>query len=196
LFDKKIDLTKEITIEDKDIKQGSGIIKDEIVPKTYSLKKLMELTITESDNTAYLKLVAFIGPEKLQQYGKSLNALHPLEGKDLFGITSCQDMVFYFQKFLELLKSHPELELWTKNPSYHIIDSKSLHHVPFLKKYGYFNIAYHECGIVLDENPFYLMILTQKGQDKNAKKFINQAAKEIFQIHQRLKKEELKKCQK
>lgn len=57
-------------------------------------------------------------------------------------------------------------------------------------------ILYHEGGIVYDKNPYFLIILTQKGKNKKSTKFMNQAAKKINKIHQQLELKEVEKCQK
>lgn len=184
LLDNNCDLEKEITIQKTDIKQGSGVIKNDNLPQKYTIKKLMELTLNKSDNTAYLKLIEFVGSEKLKNYGKSLNATHTLEGKDNYGLITCKDLSYYWHCFWILQKEYPDLVAWTKNPNYHIIKAKSLKNKIYLRKYGSHEIAYHESGVVLDKEPYLLIILTQKGQNKKADKFINNAAKKINEIHQ------------
>jgi glycosyltransferase involved in cell wall biosynthesis len=67
-----------------------------------------------------------------------------------------------------------------------LIDDKNINNSQFLRKYGAFEIAYHEVGIVNDCNPFYLIILTQKYPVKDKDKFINKTAKKIYKIHQKI----------
>lgn len=187
LFEKKINLEQELEITKEDIKQGSGILKEEkILPKKYTILKLMKYSIQNSDNTAYIKLVNWIGKENLIQYGKNLGATHSLEGKDLFGITSCNDLICYWKSFFKIQQEHPEIKEWFLNPTYQIIQQKSIDHNEFLRKYGSFDIAYHECGIVFNKNPYFLIILTQKGESKKSKKFVNYTAKNISKIHKKL----------
>lgn len=183
IYDTKKDIETKLLVQEKEKKQGSGILKNESLPKEYSVKELMEYSLVYSDNTAYLKLVEWIGKENLIQYGKSLGAQHSLEGKDSFGIINCSDLAIYFKKIHEIIIQHQELIAWLKNPVYQIIQDKSLYYASFLRKYGAFDVAYHECGIVEDENPYYLFILTQKGENKKAKRFINKTARQIAKIH-------------
>ena len=196
LLDHNFDLEKEITILEPDKKQGSGIIKNDNLPKKYTIKKLMELTLKESDNTAYLKLVELVDREKLKEYGKSLKAIHTLEGKDNYGLITCQDFVHYWRRFWTLQKEYPYLLKWTKDPHYHIVKAKSLQNKVYVRKYGSYDIANHEGGIVYDKNPYFIIILTQKGKNKKSTKFMNQAAKKINKIHQQLELKEVEKCQK
>lgn len=189
IYEKKIDLNQSILITADDIKQGSGILKNENnFPQNYSLQKLLKYTIKYSDNTAYLKLVNWIGKENLIKFGKSLGAKHTLEGKDSFGITTCNDLACYWKAIWPIQKEHEELREWLQNPTYQMIQEKNLRNKTFLRKYGLFDIACHEAGIVLDENPYYLFILTQKGQTKSKMKFLNKTAKKISKIHMDLRK--------
>ena len=199
LYDNKINLKKEITLKSENIKQGSGVLKEENnFPKKYTLKDLLMYSIKYSDNTAYLKLVDYIGKEKLISYGASLGAKYTFVGKDNFGIINCADLLKYWKKIWEIKDNHPELQEWLENPEYRIIKEKSIKNQSFLRKYGAFDITFHECGIVNCSDPYFLFILTQKGENKKAKKFINKTAKKIGKIHKQVKKLDKKEeeCQK
>lgn len=178
-----IDLDGKIWISKEDLRPGTGIIKNQKEDTEYTIRDLIKYTLTESDNTSYIKLVNYVTKEKLMEFGESLGALHTLEGKDLFGITNCYDMDKYWKEVYRFIKEDSlgeEFKSYLENPSFQIIDLDK----PFYRKYGSFGIAYHECGFVEDENPFLLFILTQKNELKNKKKFVNKAAKKIYQIHQ------------
>ena len=196
LYETHQDLDKTIKIQTEDKKQGSGIIKNEVLPKTYSLKQLAMTAIKYSDNTAYIKLVNWIGFEQLKEFSKKIGMQHGLEGKDSFGITSCRDLKIVISKIYEYSKKDKELKDALENPSYFIIKEKNLNNKKFLRKYGSFDIAYHECGIVEDNHPFYLILLTQKGKNKKSSQFINKAAKNITKIHHKIQREKGIQCQK
>lgn len=174
-----------LNITEEDKKQGSGVIKDMELPKEFSIKELIKYSLQNSDNTAYLKLVSFIGKEKLIQYGKSLGAQHTLEGKDNFGLINCTDLAIYWKKMDELLKKAEEIKEWLLYPTIQIIKEKSLYKIPFFRKYGAYGISFHEGGIVRDTKPYLLIVLTQMGNNKKSKKFINKAAKKMAKIHKK-----------
>ncbi len=46
-----------------------------------------------------IKILSFVGSEKLKNYGKSLNATHTLEGKDNYGLITCKDLSYYWHRF-------------------------------------------------------------------------------------------------
>ena len=181
-----IDLNKKILIAMKDLKQGSGIIKNQKKDTYYTILELIKLAISESDNTAYIKLVNYVGKDTLEKYGKSLGAKHTLEGKDLFGLINCDDMIIYWKKIYNFINTSKYGKLFHKylsNPSFNIIKKKYIGNNNFVKKYGCYEIAYHETGYVEDSNPFYLIILTQKFKTFDKEKFLNKTAQIIYDIH-------------
>ena len=58
----------------------------------------------------------------------------------------------------------------------------------FVKKYGSWDIAYHEAGYVCDENPFYLIVLTQKFKCDDKENFVNDTASRVYKIHKLIHK--------
>lgn len=182
-----INIDEQILITMNDLKQDTGIIKFQKEDTYYSIKELIRLTIIESDNTAYIKLVNYVGKENLEKYGKNLGAKHTMEGKDLFGLINCDDMILYWEKVRKYIISNNKYSLdfynWLSNPSFSIIEKNSLNNNNFVKKYGSWDIAYHETGYVEDKNPFYLIILTQKFKTDDKEIFVNETAKRLYTIH-------------
>lgn len=191
-LNKEIDLNKKILITKKDLKQGTGIIKFQNQDKKYSILKLIKLCIVESDNTAYLKLINLIGKENLAEYGHSLGAKHTMKGKetDSFGIINCEDMIIYWKKIIEFINDNNEysyiLEEFLTSTTTKLINEKIFEPNKFLRKYGSWDIAYHEAGYIKDDNPYYLIILTQLNKEKYKENFINYTAKKIKEIHKHI----------
>jgi len=180
-------LNKKLKLKNEDFKQGTGVLKNNKNKKEYNIKDLIYYTLKESDNTAYSKLVNFVTVEKLKQYGANLGAKHTLEGKDLFGITNCYDMIIYLTELYNYLNKNTylgkELKKIMANPSYQIIKIKNINKNLFIRKYGSFGVAFHEVGIVYDKKPYILVILTQKNNLKLKINYVNKVAKKINQIN-------------
>lgn len=189
---KKVDLNNKIVITMKDLKQGTGIIKFQQHDLEYSIMDLIKLTIVESDNTAYSKLIKIVGKENIAQYGKKLGATHTMEGKDYFGIINCEDMVIYWKKIKEFIDTNQEygsiFKEFLKNPTVKLINNNNINKKSFIRKYGSYDIAYHEAGYVEDKNPYYMIILTQLNKYSYKENFINDTAKKILTIHNELNK--------
>lgn len=193
-LDNKIDLNKKILVKMEDLKQDTGVIKYQKKDTYYTLKELLRLTIVESDNTAYLKLVDILGKEKIKKYGNSLGAKNTMVGResDSFGLINCEDMAIYFKeikKFIDEKNKYSDLFLeYLLNPSVKLIKDQSLNN-KYVRKYGSYDLAYHECGYVLDDKPYYLFVLTQLNKKDSKEEFINEVAKQISDIHELIKEE-------
>ena len=177
----KIDLNKDILVTMADLKQDTGVIKYQKEDTYYSIKKLIELCILESDNTAYLKLVDLVGRDSLEEYGKSLGALHTMEGKDNFGLINCSDMIIYWKDVMDYLKNGKyanDYKHYLLYPSVKFINRDN-----FIKKYGSWDIAYHEAGYMDVENPYYLIVLTQLNKMDYKEEFINKVANILDEIN-------------
>ena len=189
----------EFNIDDKilvtmdDLKPDSGIIKFQKEDTYYTLKELLRLTIVESDNTAYLKLVSLVGGKAvLKEYGNSLGAVHTMEGKetDSFGITNCTDMYIYMSSVIDYINKDNEyskmLREWMLNTTTKKVISENVNG-PMLRKGGEFGVAYHEVGYVESDKPYYMIILTQLMEKDYKNKFINDAALKIKDINEYLR---------
>lgn len=186
-----IDIEEKLLVSMEDLKQDTGIIKYQKEDTYYSIKDLIRLTITESDNTAYIKLVNYIGKDSLAEYGKSLGAKHTMEGKDLFGLINCDDMLCYWNRVRKYINDNNKYSIdfynWLSNPTFSIIEKKSINNNNFVKKYGSWDVAYHEAGYVEDIDPFYLIVLTQKFKCQDKEDFVNETASRIYKIHRQIK---------
>ncbi len=183
---KEIDLNEKILVTMEDLKQDTGIIKFQKEDTEYTILELIRLSIVESDNTAYIKLVEMVSKEKLMLFGKSLGAEHTMEGRDLFGLVNSKDMAIYWRHIYSFIKENEYGEMFRDylvHPSFKIIDDDSLCGDIFVRKYGSWDIAYHEAGIVETDNPFILVILTQKNKCNDKEEFVNDTAKRLYRIN-------------
>ena len=189
---KKIDLEQKVLVTMKDIKQGTGIIKLQDKDTEYSILELIKLCLIESDNTAYLKLIDIVGKKNIIKYGKNIGAKYTMIGKenDNFGIVNCEDMILYWKKIKQFIDNSSQygnvFKKFLLSPTTKLINEKLIDDKKFLRKYGSFDIAYHEAGYVLDDNPYYIIILTQLNKKENKDIFINETAKMLAEIHKKI----------
>ena len=177
----KINLNDKLLVTQEELFEGSGVIKNQKENTEYSIEKLIELCLVESDNTAYIKLVKYVGKENIINFGKKLGALHTLEGKDSYGIVNCLDMIIYWK---ELKKYIENSENGTKIKKYLLNSSvKYIKNDKYVRKYGEFDIAYHEAGYVDSNKPYYMIVLTQLNKFDYKEEYINKIAKLIEEIN-------------
>lgn len=189
----EIDLNKKILVTMNDLKQDTGIIKYQKEDTEYSILELIKLTIIESDNTAYLKLVDIVGKEKIREFGLHLGATHTMESKptDSFGIINCTDMIIYWEAVKEFIDNNKKygqiFKDYLLNPSFKIIEDTTLENHSYVRKYGSWDIAYHEAGYIDDE--YYLIILTQLNRMDYKEEFANNTVKKLIKINEFLEKD-------
>lgn len=152
-----------------------GLINDEL--DTYVKK-----AITISDNPSHHYLVNYIGKNNLKQYGISIGAKNTLVGEDNFGSTSVNDQIAYMKKLYDITKNNQnsklkEYFLNTRKNYLLFEDSPQIMH-----KYGHWTYVYHNSGIVLDNNPYIVTILTNEGYD-DYKTIIKTLSKLIYEYH-------------
>lgn len=183
------DLDTVLLVSEDDKKQGSGILKDVSGDQEYTLLELIKPCIIYSDNTAYIKLMDYVGKDIIKSYGEELGCRHIMEGKeaDMFGITNCVDLSIIWKRVKDYIDRDTLysdlLRDLTRSTYTKLISDDSIGRGIYLRKYGSFGIAYHEAGIVINSEPYVLIVMTQLNEKDYKEEFINNAAKLISELH-------------
>ena len=131
-----------------------------------SVRDLVKYAITRSDNRAHQMLVDYIGFKNLKEYGMSLGATKTLAG-DIFGSINVDDAIIYWQEINKFINNNGELGEELK--SYFKEADQNYLSIPDEKvmaihKYGEYENYYHDIGIVYDESPYIIAILSSEGR--------------------------------
>lgn len=150
-----------------------------------SLRNLVKYAVTVSDNTAHQMLVAYIGRSNLKEFGKSLGAENTLVGSDNFGNISVTDAIIYMKAINEFINNNDELGAELK--SYFVqADQNGLKMddlgIEAAHKYGEYSYFYHDIGIVYDENPYVIAILTHEGND-DFLEIVKDINEHVYELH-------------
>jgi len=146
---------------------------------TDELKDYIKKAISKSDNDSHYYLINYIGKNNLKNYGIKLGAYNTLNGNDSYGNTTVKDQIVYLKKLYEICKSNEELKSYFINDYGNYLNYYNL---TVMHKYGYYGQYYHDVGIVLDEEPYIVVVLTNHGNG-NKKEVINNLSKVIFDYH-------------
>lgn len=146
-----------------------------------SISSYIEKAISVSDNASHSYLVNYIGKTNLKNYGIGLGAYNTLSGNDNYGNTTVKDQIVYLKKLYDISKKNDDLKSYFINDygNYLKIDNIDVMH-----KYGYYGKYYHDVGIVLDNEPYIVVILTNHGND-NKKEIINNLSNLIYKYHKK-----------
>ncbi len=126
------------------------------------IKLYLYNAIYKSSNEAHEHLVDYIGRDKLRSYGMLLGAQYTLSTRDDYGDTTVNDQMIYWKKLYELAKDNEELTSYFINNYGNFL---KINDIPVMHKYGYYGDYYHDAGIVLDDEPYIIIILTKHGND-------------------------------
>lgn len=147
-----------------------------------TLKEHIKKAISVSDNDSHHYLVNHIGFHNLKQYGISIGAKNTLIGGDNYGITTVNDQINVMKKLYEITKDNQNEELKS-----FFINSKQ-NYLRFngcptmMHKYGNWEQVYHDAGIVLDEEPYIVVILTSEGY-RNYPRIVSTLSQLIYEYH-------------
>lgn len=147
-----------------------------------NLEPYIDKSISVSDNDAYEYLVSYIGREKLKDYGFKLGACNTLTINGNYGNTTVVDQIIYLKKLYEISKNDRKLQSYFINGYGNYLNFDD---IGIMHKYGFYGLYYHDVGIVLDEQPYLVVILTEHGADNvdNRYEIINNISKLIFDYH-------------
>ena len=181
----EIDLDDTITYSSK-YKYGSskGMAKHRFGDKV-TLRELVYHSVSVSDNSAHQMLMDYIGFNKLKSFGKSLGATNTLVGGDNFGSISANDGVIYMKSLYDFLESSTlgsELKSYfvtAEQNGLSIVDENIL----AAHKYGEYDMDYHDIGIVYDEVPYAVAILTKEGYKSNFVGIVQDVNKKVYGLH-------------
>lgn len=185
LYDNNIDFNKTMTYQSKYIKGSSKGMATRKVGEEVSLLDLMNYSLSVSDNTAHVMLVDYIGYNNLRDYGKSLGAKNILTGVggEMYGNQSASDTNIYLKRAYKIMTENHNgnnlKDFMTNEYQNHLILDNQ---VKIAHKYGSYSNYFHNIGIVFDENPYTISILTLHGES-NYKEIINSIHKKINKIH-------------
>lgn len=159
------------------------------------IRDLLKYSISVSDNSAHFMLVDYIGFNTLKEYGNSIGNKNTLIGSDIYGNIDLNDASNYmFLLYDYLAKKELNIELIEPfNNDY--FNYLKIDNIEVFHKYGYHNIYFHDIGIVLDKNPYIIVVLTKYGSlDKES--IVKDISQKIREFHDFYKDKIEKTCNK
>lgn len=178
-----IDLNTTVKYTQKYLISDSDGVKTHKLNDDISLKDLVSYAILYSDNAAHAMLVDYIGFNNLKKYGNDLGAKYTLYGTDNFGSINISDASIYLKHLYEFLKIPDEYSTQLKN---YFVNSKhnnlSLKGIDAATKYGYYGAYFHNIGIVFDDSPYIVAILTTEAS-KNFDDKVKDINSKIYELH-------------
>ncbi len=181
------DVNRIFTYQEKNFREGSGVIQKSEYGTEYTYLDLLKLTVTKSDNIAFYELRKSYGTKGFFAFCESLGVKSPQ--RSLYNLSAAECAIFlketyeYFQsgsKYAGLLRE------WMQSTNHRIMLPHALKS-PVANKYGWDLGAYHDMGVVFHEHPYILVIMTElENGSAEDNKFIRSLAKRVEAVHEEI----------
>lgn len=180
----EVDPKKTLAYIEADFEGGTGILQTKkLKGKTFTIKYLLELSITYSDNIATNILLRYIGRKNLKSYMRSLGGTVVDDNKNV----SCpKDMAIYLKNIYEFCNTNGELG---KELKHNLCSTVYNDRLPKLlpkeievgHKVGDQIQAVHDVGIIYTDKPYILAVMS-KGviSDEEANNVISKVSKMVY----------------
>jgi len=195
---KKINLKDTLILKSAQKVSGSGILKEMPEGTSLTVEELVDLMITQSDNTACNILIDLLGFDYINNFFQSLGLKDTnlsrrmmefdVRKKGIENYTTAQDMAFcleiiYHNKFLSSKISRQSLSLLKKQEVNDRIPAKLPPSVVVAHKTGLERKICHDAGIMfMPQGDFLICVLTKNAKStKVAKRFIAQIALDVYE---------------
>ena len=200
VHDGKISLDQMVTMTSRDQVSGSGILKTMPLGSRYSVRKLMRLMITRSDNTAANMLISLVGRNYINSYFKRIGLKNTnlsrkmmdfsQRRKGVENYTTARDVSLLLEKmykgsFINAKVSRQCLALLKLQKVKDRIPRQLPKEVVVAHKTGLERSVCHDAGIVFTEKgDFLICILTKsKGAFRTSKEFIARIASYTYNTY-------------
>ena len=174
----KLSLDQKITVKKRDITGGSGIIKAMKVPVSFSLRELLRIMVSASDNTATNKVISLLGYDYLNEGFKQLGLQDTTLVRKMMDFsrrdqgvenyTSARDIAYLFEKMYrgELVDEESSFQMVEYFKKQKINDRLPRYlpdEVTVAHKTGLERGVVHDAGIVFSSKGDYIICVLTRG---------------------------------
>lgn len=182
----KIDLNQKLTYHKSQYYGGTGVIQYQKVGTKYTIRDLISKAMIHSDNIAFIMLKDKVGANHFISYMKSLGAQYTYPaGKN---VTSPHDLIIYageLYKFSQQSSLGKELVGYLKKTDFNTTIPRGIKQVQVAHKVGMIpeSLIYNDVGIIYDQTPFALAIMTSNLSNQKSQKVIADLAAIVYKYH-------------
>ena len=175
-------LDETIVYKKDDKRKGTGVIQFKEFGTEYSVKSLIYLSITESDNVAHKMLVDKFGRKEfnafLDELGIESMHLYSNGNTDYYNNLSARDLARILTKIYEKSTQNENykwyLDIMSKAKYNRFSDSTEY---PVAHKSGFMKGAFHDAGIVLAPEPYIVIVLTNGNAGETEENYLKELSK-------------------
>ena len=175
-------LDETLTYENDDKRKGTGTIQYKEIGSKFSIKSLIYLSITESDNIAHKMLVDRFGRREFNKFLDELEIesmhLYSNGNTDYYNNLSARDLARLFTKIYEK-SCEDEIYKWYLDimckAKYNRFSESTEY--PIAHKSGFMKGAFHDAAIVLAPEPYIIIVLTNGNIGETEENYIKDLSK-------------------
>lgn len=193
--DGEIDLEEVMTYTPNFYSGGTGVLKDTKPNTDYTIKKLTEYSIIHSDNIAHLMLNSRYKSSNIYSYWTELGTREIFKNNGPWGAISADDGTITMEELYKYYSGDNKydeelLSYFERSWKVISIPDKS---IKIASKSGWSENALHDMALILDENPYTLVILTNRGYTEY-QAFFNRVSTLIYNFHKAYWEEKINIC--
>ncbi|WP_026692816.1 serine hydrolase [Peribacillus kribbensis] len=182
----KINLSEKLTYQKRHYYGGSGVIQKAKVGTRYTIKDLLQKAMVHSDNIAFIMLREKVGKQNFIKYMKSIGGTNAYPNNQ--NLTSPDDLIIYTGRLYKLAETSSlaqQLVEWLKHTDYNTTIPKGIPGVQTAHKVGMIpdEKIYNDTGIVYQQMPYALSIMTRSFSYEKSQKVIADLAAIINKYH-------------
>jgi beta-lactamase class A len=191
LYQQSIDMSRLHTYTENFYRPGAGVIKRMSPGSVFTGAELLEYSVVRSDNIAFRMLLSAYGTEGFTQWvadlGGETQRLRNLTGADM----TVMDAAFFMRQIYDYIEAPGENNAKLKkdmlNATFPYIQTQ----YPFAHKYGLWDEAHHDMGIVYAQSPYILIIMTNKGSSEpplnpNNRVIFREISEKMYEINNQI----------
>lgn len=190
-----INLDDTITYTSNYYSEGTGILKNTKFNIDYSIRDLVSFSIIHSDNAAHNMLNNKYKSQNMYEYWKELGTTTIFKENSNWGAMNANDGVIFMEElynyYINQNKYSEELLEYFKS-SWKII-TVPYNNITIANKTGWSGYSLHDTALILDENPYILVILTNRGYTDYQDLF-NTISDLIYNFHKAYWEEKINIC--
>lgn len=167
---------------------GTGSLQYSEPGEYYTVQSLMEMVLYNSDNTAYNILCNYFGFDSINNRFNDDGFESKISKDNIFCMVSAEEMAYYWKMVYlnretsEAFKIANHSAMTSKFSPIRIALNSEKWQVNVESKTGWSENNYHDTGIVLRENPYIIIIMTNSPGDTEDETFLYNVANEVDKI--------------
>ncbi|MBR7041931.1 MAG: serine hydrolase [Bacilli bacterium] len=192
----KVNLDDKLTYTSNYYNDGTGVLKTKPINTEYTIRELSSYAIRNSDNAAHNMLVDHYGRKNMLDFWSNLGTNVIFKSSDNWGAISAHDALIYMNELYKFYLNNPELgkEIMDNflNAKTKFILGKNNYKVA--NKSGWSGYSQHDISIILADNPYIVVALSNLGYDNSYMNHFNRVNDLAYNLHHEYWKYKIEEC--